>query len=132
MKVSCPHCGRDYLLPKTLIGPDGSRVRCPDCRTVWELRRTAVPPASPDPRARASALVTEWFDAHRIEVESSLARHQLWSRFGPELSRIYDRLRAELESSLGTQSLTPPEVASAFREALRAVAGVELPVADRS
>lgn len=37
MPVTCPHCSTRYVLPESLIGPGGARVRCPRCREPFSV-----------------------------------------------------------------------------------------------
>lgn len=50
MPVTCPHCGARYVLPQSLLGPGGARVRCPKCRetfTVGPAGESIVPLPAP-------------------------------------------------------------------------------------
>lgn len=37
MHVTCPHCTTRYVLPESLLGPLGARVRCPRCREPFAV-----------------------------------------------------------------------------------------------
>lgn len=43
MIVTCPQCASGYVLPESLIGPGGARVRCPGCAHEFVV----PPPAGP-------------------------------------------------------------------------------------
>jgi predicted Zn finger-like uncharacterized protein len=55
MQVSCPHCATRYVLPESLLGPLGARVRCPRCREAF----TVDPPAPADPPGPPAVAVAE-------------------------------------------------------------------------
>lgn len=35
MKIVCPNCQTDYTLPESIVGPQGKKVKCARCATVW-------------------------------------------------------------------------------------------------
>ncbi len=37
MKITCPTCTSEYDLDENTIGPDGRKVRCVECKTVWTV-----------------------------------------------------------------------------------------------
>ena len=54
MIIACPHCSTGYLLPESLMGPGGARVRCPRCQQAFAIgpdgrTKAARPSAVTDP-----------------------------------------------------------------------------------
>ena len=99
MTIACPHCQSRYLLPPSLMGPGGARVRCPQCRNPFlvgadggvtalpaagaEPPKTqienAAPPAPAEPRAPAvpEPAATETVTASEPETPAEVARRLL-------------------------------------------------------
>lgn len=48
MQIVCPNCAARYLTPDDAIGPNGRRVRCARCSTVWRAEPPA-PSSAADP-----------------------------------------------------------------------------------
>jgi len=72
MQVSCPHCSTRYILPESLLGPLGARVRCPRCRDAFTVDPPAMPVAQVPAGATAGPPIPE-SDAPGIETPD-------WSR----------------------------------------------------
>src|SRR5262249_22892243 len=53
MKVRCPHCSTDYLLPEHLLGEGGARVRCPGCAGSFLVSTSGEVAAESPPRDQA-------------------------------------------------------------------------------
>ena len=70
MQVTCPHCSTRYILPESLLGPLGARVRCPRCREAFTVE-PAVPVEAPPTEAPAlgggPAYPSDW--SRRLEPE---------------------------------------------------------------
>ena len=72
MKIVCPACASQYELDAAKLGPDGRKVRCAACKTLWHVDATSdlpEPPSAEDTQAmlneelaRASQEMPEPFD----------------------------------------------------------------------
>ncbi len=72
MKIVCPSCASQYELDAAKLGPDGRKVRCAACKTLWHVDATADLPEPPSAEetqamlneelARASQEMPEPFD----------------------------------------------------------------------
>lgn len=55
MLIDCPSCGASYHITKATLEPNGRRVACPRCETIWfarpgkpEIAEEAIVPFAPD------------------------------------------------------------------------------------
>lgn len=148
LDVRCPHCSATYLLPESLLGPGGARVRCPSCQGSFSVTGagevTALPAAPPpaprapapaasappaanaaDARAReariARAVLDELNARSGAAIEEAKSRGRLFAECGPMLLEAWDEYRNRV--GRGAQP-------GAFREALQARWGVDLPAGE--
>ncbi len=54
MILTCPNCATRFFADDQAIGPDGRRVKCDACQTVWTA--SAVPAAETTPEAEPAAV----------------------------------------------------------------------------
>lgn len=47
MKIVCPACASQYELDAAKLGPDGRKVRCAACKTLWHVEATPELPQPP-------------------------------------------------------------------------------------
>lgn len=47
MKIVCPSCASQYELDAAKLGPDGRKVRCAACKTLWHVEATVELPEPP-------------------------------------------------------------------------------------
>lgn len=47
MKIVCPSCASQYELDAAKLGPDGRKVRCAACKTLWHVEAMADLPEPP-------------------------------------------------------------------------------------
>jgi predicted Zn finger-like uncharacterized protein len=119
LSLQCPTCHTAYLLPPTLLGDAGARVRCPSCEHEFMVdARGEVIGGVADPhrelaRAVLDAFVTRLGPALTIAV----AERRLFADHGPELMACWDEYRRRG----GAQAPS-----HAFREELRERFGIEL------
>ena len=119
LSLQCPTCHTAYLLPPTLLGDAGARVRCPSCEHEFMVdARGEVIGGVADPhrelaRAVLEAFVTRLGPALTIAV----AERRLFADHGPELMACWDEYRRRG----GAQAPS-----HAFREELRERFGIEL------
>jgi len=149
MTVHCPHCSTGYVLPDSLMGPRGARVRCPNCRRAFVVLREpgveAATRAEPEPPAPAVASPPtapaeaadrapgEVVDTEPAEVAAELL-DALAARLGARLGEARERNRvlAEFGPELMKafdhyrERLGERGSREAFRAALRTRWGVDL------
>jgi predicted Zn finger-like uncharacterized protein len=145
MTIRCPHCDAEYALPESLLGPGGSRVRCPGCQGQFLVGPTgevrvapapavAEPPAAPSPPVAPPVAVAEpeGTREERIArmvleevalvsgraIEDAAARGRVFAEHGPALLEAWDEYRRRV----GKGADPAP-----FRAALRARWGIDLP-----
>ena len=70
MKITCPNCSSSYTVADDMLGPNGRKVKCANCQTVW----LATPDAA-DPPALASAEAASQMVAAEV-VEASTTNDQ--------------------------------------------------------
>jgi predicted Zn finger-like uncharacterized protein len=145
LDIRCPNCQTEYLLPETLLGPGGARVRCPSCRHSFAVTREgAVAPhdggrapalgaAAPGPSApeaehgerredRIARMVLDEVLAHAgATLHDAQARGRAFAEHGPELMAAWDEYRRRA----GKDADPVP-----FRDALRERWGIDLPGTD--
>jgi predicted Zn finger-like uncharacterized protein len=118
MTVHCPHCSTGYLLPDSLVGPRGARVRCPQCAHAFVVlegevsgyangrvagatspapRRThdespAARPGGLD-RAVANRVLEELAQRIGAPFEQAVREGRILSRYGPDLLAAFDEYR---------------------------------------
>ena len=111
MTVHCPHCSTGYLLPDHLIGPRGSRVRCPSCQGAFVV----VPEGGMD---RVDAVRQEAGPAEGLE-------HTLHGVVGAAVTAGPAVMEAEpaTEASETRPTEGPAAVAAAVLDALVATLG---------
>lgn len=143
LTIRCPGCDCQYLLPMSLLGERGARVRCPRCGqgflvspqgevtklSAAEFAARAAPPAEPPGRSAAGTADASPAHAHaRAALDALIERvgpglleaareQRLFRDHGPELLEAFDdfRRRAGREAA--------PE---AFRAEVRRRLGLEL------
>ncbi|MCU0669485.1 MAG: zinc-ribbon domain-containing protein [Myxococcota bacterium] len=81
MIAACPKCQTRYRVEPERIGPDGARLRCTQCSSVFRVRKPEAPgvaaPVAPTPRqepaleAPVHRVVTSGAEAHASEIASS-------------------------------------------------------------
>jgi predicted Zn finger-like uncharacterized protein len=118
--VVCPNCSTRYLLPETLIGPAGARVKCPSCAGTFVVsnaapvgtetldapepvvvlsERPAASAAGPgagdasDQHGVARELVDGFASGREAEIEAAARDGKLFAQFGDELMRLFDEYR---------------------------------------
>lgn len=63
-RLACPGCGVAYIVPDDVLGPEGRRVSCEACGTVWH-----APP--PETRAPVAGAATENAPTEGASIESA-------------------------------------------------------------
>ncbi len=138
--VRCPHCVTEYLLPETLLGPGGARVRCPSCHGSFSVARDGTvgsrawpgaSPAGPPPPVPegtreeriARMVLDELAIQHGREIDDAVARGRPFAEHGPALMEAWDEFRRRAGKGAD---------AAPFRDALRARWGIDLPVSEES
>jgi predicted Zn finger-like uncharacterized protein len=137
MIADCPSCARRWVLPPDRIGRGGAVVRCASCETEfsWSPPRFESAHAYSYESAPVSA-VAELDDAdatapmvtrlavEELALEGGAAMLAAWDegclfdRYGYLIARAWEHCRARLG---------PGADPAAFREALRARLGIDLP-----
>ncbi len=142
MNVTCPHCAAAYLLPPSLLGPAGARVRCPACSVRFRVSPdggvhaddgppsglmaapatgaapAAAAPATPSgPHAIAREIIGELVARHGAELSDAVGRRELFSRHGADLMAAFDDYRRRAGEGAGSEP---------FRLELRERLGVDL------
>lgn len=123
--VHCPGCAAGYLLPRTLVGPLGARVTCPQCRRAFDVDADGAPSPEPslsplrpftprsdatgDERAVAAGVLDELAERLGAELEASARAGRLFRTHGPVLLAAFDEYRRRAGERSGAQ---------AFREEL--------------
>jgi predicted Zn finger-like uncharacterized protein len=148
MTVHCPHCATGYVLPDHLVGANGSRVRCPECRGAFvvlpengrhaggEDGRSPVPPlaqSGAEPRESAGPVTTaaatsedparvaaEVLDALTGVLGVSLERSRAEGRVLSQHGPAIFEAFDEYRRRTGSADPAP------FREALRERCGLDL------
>ena len=151
MQVNCPKCATHYLLPDSLLGPGGARVKCPRCREPFVVEPPAVieaaeplvaaspgngsesnPEAAPAAEA-TPATATEPQTAEEVAraILSELAAHSgeaiVASREQGRLFRDFGPVIVEA-FEFYRRSVGPGASPAPFRAALREQWGVQLDV----
>ncbi|KPH80034.1 zinc-ribbon domain-containing protein [Bosea vaviloviae] len=70
MLIVCPSCASRYELDAAKLGPDGRKVRCASCQTLWHVMPEAFPDA-PTAEETQALLNEELAQAAAIEAEVS-------------------------------------------------------------
>ena len=120
LPVQCPACSARYLLPASLLGEAGSKVRCPACArefTVGSDGQVSGVTASTDLRSVARGVFDELVARLGPALENSARERRLFADHGPALLEAWDEFRRRA----GTQAASRP-----FRDELRDRFGVEL------
>ena len=133
--IRCPGCDCQYLLPMSLLGERGARVRCPRCAqgflvspegevTTLPAAEGEAPRAIPDEPAPASAAHAHARAALDALVEQAgpgilmaAQEQRLFRDHGPALLEAFDDYRRRAGRD------APPE---AFRAEVRSRLGLEL------
>lgn len=77
MLIVCPSCASRYELDGAKLGPDGRKVRCASCQTLWHVVPEPDFPAMPSAEETQALLNAELEQAAAIEAEvSALAAEQ--------------------------------------------------------
>ncbi|WP_353181796.1 zinc-ribbon domain-containing protein [Bosea sp. (in: a-proteobacteria)] len=69
MLIVCPSCASQYELDAAKLGPDGRKVRCAQCRTLWHVDPASEMPPAPSPEETQALLAEELERAAAIEAE---------------------------------------------------------------
>jgi predicted Zn finger-like uncharacterized protein len=117
--VRCAECDSSYRLPAALLGSRGARVRCRACGACFEVRRDA---RGEDARAIA-LLVVERLADHEARLVLAQQHGRLFAEAGDAVLEAF----AEFRRRAGEGA-----PASAFRDALRARWGIDLPGGDEA
>lgn len=129
MNVTCPGCATTYLLPETLLGRDGARVRCPACGHRFVVTPTGgivpdhapAPPGGAAPGAIERGIAREVVAALEARLGGGLAAAvqagDVFQRHGPALIAAFDDYRQRAGSHAGSE---------AFRAELRERCGLDL------
>jgi predicted Zn finger-like uncharacterized protein len=59
MKIVCPACASQYELDAAKLGPDGRKVRCAACKTLWHVEATPDLPEPPSAEEMQAMLSEE-------------------------------------------------------------------------
>jgi predicted Zn finger-like uncharacterized protein len=140
MDIRCPHCATDYVLPETLLGPGGARVRCPSCQGAFAVaadgavRAGEAPPTrahptdpapAPDPGSREERIARSVLDELEVrsgpDIAAAAARGRAFAECGPQIMEAWDEYR----SRAGRGADPAP-----FRDALRSRWGIDLPAGE--
>lgn len=135
MNVTCPHCAAAYLLPPSLLGPAGARVRCPACNVRFRVATDGgvhaddgtpsglmaapgvVGTGAPAAHAIAREIIGELVARHGAELSDAVGRRELFSRHGDDLLAAFDEYRRRAGDGAGSEP---------FRMELRERLGVDL------
>ena len=69
MLIVCPSCASQYELDAAKLGPDGRKVRCAQCKTLWHVDPSSEMPAAPSPEETEALLAEELERAAAIDAE---------------------------------------------------------------
>lgn len=138
MNVSCPQCAATYLLPPSLLGPAGARVRCPQCSVRFKVAtdgsvsaddgapsavipRPASATIAPATASGATAIAREVIGAlverYGSELSEAIGRRELFARHGDDVLTAWDEYRRRAGDAAGAEP---------FRTELRERLGVDL------
>lgn len=73
MNVTCPHCQSRYLLPPSLMGPGGARVRCPRCEQGFVVTAAGEVTAAAEPAALEADPAPEVLEPPSPAMEAPLS-----------------------------------------------------------
>ena len=135
MDIHCPHCATEYVLPETLLGPGGARVRCPSCQRSFAVtaegavRPAESPAVAPGPVAestsreeRIARSVLDELDARSgPAILAAAARGRVFAECGPQLMEAWDEYRSRAGRGADPQP---------FRDQLLSRWGIDLPAGD--
>ncbi len=118
LPIECPACATRYLLPPSLLGDDGAKVRCPSCRREFAVDAGgAVLGASDEMRGLARGVFDELVARLGPGLETAARERRLFAEHGPALLEAWDEFRRRA----GAHAPSVP-----FRDELRERFGVEL------
>ncbi len=117
MIALCPECKTRYRLAREKVGPQGVRIRCSKCQTVFRVQppKPAQPPASPPPAEQAVQLQQSAQPSGKSQARALVAEsdHDAAERIVACLSRW--KIAADVVSDGGQALLSlfrdPPDVA---------------------
>ncbi len=69
MLIVCPSCASQYELDAAKLGPDGRKVRCAKCQTLWHVDAASEMPPAPSAEETQSLLAEELERAAAIDAE---------------------------------------------------------------
>ncbi|HRK24110.1 MAG TPA: DUF3426 domain-containing protein [Beijerinckiaceae bacterium] len=72
--IKCPACAASYELPESSFGPEGRKVRCTACRTLWLAR----PAGSEEPAEPAAEAIEETEGATPVPQMMPVERPRPW------------------------------------------------------
>jgi predicted Zn finger-like uncharacterized protein len=132
MHIACSNCAATYLLPASLLGPAGARVRCPACGTRFRVTPAGDVTADEGPVSGVfAAPVAPTGGAHAVardvigdlvarfgsSLGDALSRQEVFSRYGAELLAAWDEYRRRAGDGAGSEP---------FRLELRERLGLDL------
>jgi predicted Zn finger-like uncharacterized protein len=71
MLIVCPSCASRYELDGAKLGPDGRKVRCASCQTLWHVAPEPEMPEVPTPEETQALLNEELEQAAAIDAQVS-------------------------------------------------------------
>lgn len=71
MLIVCPSCASRYELDGAKLGPDGRKVRCASCQTLWHVAPEPELPEAPTPEETQALLSEELEQAAAAEAQLS-------------------------------------------------------------
>lgn len=69
MLIVCPSCASQYELDAAKLGPEGRKVRCARCQTLWHVDATSELPPAPSAEETQALLAEELERAAAIDAE---------------------------------------------------------------
>ncbi|MET3890033.1 putative Zn finger-like uncharacterized protein [Bosea sp. OAE506] len=71
MLIVCPSCASRYELDGAKLGPDGRKVRCASCQTLWHVAPEPELPEAPTPEETQALLNEELEQAAAVDAQVS-------------------------------------------------------------
>ncbi len=132
MLIVCPSCASQYELDAAKLGPEGRKVRCASCKTLWHVEPAAFP--EPPSEAETQALLAEELErAAAIDAEISALAAETSAQGSPEEQPAVEAPVAAAPKRRGKRPAKPSQAPEAFlrrggagRPAAAALAGLAL------